>query len=106
MHVKYCEGCVLATYMLFLKHGAQDHEVNAPFCDGTRKMMLEDSAWDKGGIVGDILLCNFCALTESLLFFKKSQLREYTHQALSSLSQLQDLLWNPNMFGFANKLVF
>lgn len=34
--------------------------------------MLEDSAWDRDGIVGDILVCNSCVLIERLLSSSKS----------------------------------
>lgn len=50
-----------------------DDEVNVPFCvraDLTRKSFwnyAERLTWDRDGIVGDILFCNFCVLIESLL---------------------------------------
>lgn len=52
--------------MAFLMHGVQDDEVNVPFCvraGSTRKSFWNDAerlTWDRDGIFGDILFCNFC----------------------------------------------
>lgn len=59
--------------MAFLMHDVWDHEVNAPFCvraGWTKKTFWNDVerlTWDREGIVGDVLFCNFYALIESLL---------------------------------------
>lgn len=31
-------------------------------------MMLEDSGWNRGGMVGDILVCDFCVFIETFVF--------------------------------------